>query len=255
MTGPRARRRAMFTVEDHVRALLPGLPVDPPPRRVEFIIAGGARKRLGLVWQFIGRVQDRLRERSDNLSVRVAELSSGSRYTTAWNDQPIDYVECWKQQQRRGSLFWGECHIMQALQHSFDDPELIDAIFLIGGGFDPWGGDLAFTERVLREHGPKIFVFHFGRKIEPYYWLPAATGGVYVELSRTRAFWERLKLVGRRIASPCPYWASCSKATCFCAIPNDEKFAACEWHIVHDAGAFPPPAPANAPPAELRAAP
>ena len=190
------------TIEDRARRLLAGRPGVPPPQRlVEFMISG-ALNRVGLVRQSLGQLQTQLlHEGGDNLKVRVTAFLDGCRHTTPWSNRPIDAGD----QTQAWHCFQGETRFVQALQHSYDERERIDAIVIFGDRFDDVPSlTLAIAAR-LRERGTKIFAFHVGRNRasrSAYDQLAHHNGGVFVQLTNERAFARMVPVISDYLFRP-----------------------------------------------------
>jgi hypothetical protein len=176
------------TFDDRARRLLAGRPGVPPPQRLVEIMTSGALNRVGLVRESLAQLQSQLlRDGGDSLKVRVTAFLDGCRHTTPWSSQPIDAgnsTQWWH-------CFEGETLFAQALQHSYDEREHIDAIVMFGDRFDDTPLQTFEIAKRLGERGTKIFAFHVGGKRNSraaFERLAHYSGGVFVQLTGERAF-------------------------------------------------------------------
>ena len=176
------------TLEDRARRLLAGRPGVPLPQRLVEFMMSGALGRVALVRHSLAQLQGQLlRQGGDNLKLRVTAFLDGCRHTTPWSNRPIDAAD----RTQQWHCFQGETRFEHALQHSYGEPEPIDAIIIFGDRFDDAPSQTLAIAARLRERGTKIFAFHVGKDRNSrtaYDQLAHYNGGVFVQLSGERAF-------------------------------------------------------------------
>ena len=171
-------------------------------RRVEIMMTGSV-SRIRMVSNSFRDLQTHLFQQpgGNRLELRATVFLDGCRHTTPWSHSPVDVgngTTAWH-------CFQGETRYSEALAHSANDGEPIDAIVVFGDRFDD---NLPHTLGIvdqLQKRGTRIYAFHVGRKPSSrhaYEQLAERTGGAFVQLSDQRAFARLLPVIAGYLLRP-----------------------------------------------------
>lgn len=165
----------------------PKAPLQTILRRVEFMITGSI-SRVRAVRTALRDLQAQLfSEIGDRLELRITAFLDGCRHTTPWSRSPIDVGN----RTNGWHCFQGSTRYSEALAHSANENDPIDAIVIFGDRFDDnLPHTLGIVDR-LHQRGTRIYAFHVGGKTrsrQAYEQLAERTGGAFVQLSDQRAF-------------------------------------------------------------------
>jgi hypothetical protein len=171
-------------------------------RRVEIMMTGTV-SRVGVVRAALHDLQAQLFREvgGDHLELRLTAFLDGCRHTTPWSRSPVDVgnnTTIWH-------CFQGETRYSEALGHSANEPDPIDAIVMFGDRFDDnLAHSLGIADR-LKKQGTRIYAFPVGgnrRSRNAYQQLAESTGGTFLQLSDQRAFARVMPVIADYLLRP-----------------------------------------------------